>query len=781
MFTALAQPQFQGKNGRDFLWLADHNAVPRHPYLITGTLLGSQVVRVRALRDSQPDTARYALTVDGPDTLPYHSWTVIKGDEEWPEVADEAMTRTILEPYLQGFAFSPTHVRLSRPLASKESIYGLGERTGGMDKRGAAFPIWNIDPPQHHHPDTLTMYTSIPFYLGLHRSSGRAYGLFIDHTGRVEMDLGKTQTTEATMTVEGDSLTAYFFAGPSPADVLRQYSELTGRMPLPPLWALGHHQCRWSYKSAQELRTIATKLRAGYHPCDALWLDIDYMDGFRNFTWDPQRFPQPKQMLDDLHAQGLHLVTIIDPGTKIDNDYPVYQQGLAQDAFCRYANGQPFTGPVWPGACVFPDFSQSSVRQWWGNLYTDLLDTGVDAIWNDMNEPALTTFLSSTASSSSTELPPPPKTMNDDVLHQAGGDNKTGPDGPPVLHKFFHNAYGMEMARSTYEGLSRLRPSSRPFVLSRSGTAGIQRYAAKWTGDNTSRWEYILMAIPMCLNLSMSGVPFVGVDIGGFWEDTTGELLVRFAQLGALLPFCRNHSAMSTANQEPWAFGAPYESAYRTAIELRYRLLPYLYTLFAGASRHGAPIIRPLYYHYPQDEQACDIESAFLVGEHLLSAPIYREETTSRPVYLPGGTWFDYWTGATYPGGGESVIEAPLERWPLLVRDHSILPTSPLMQYTGERPTDPLTLTCYMATDGLASFTLYEDDGSSQAYISGEFALTDIHCRLAGDLATVEIEEHFTHFRPQRHEYELVIYAAGRTLQERIKAGQGKVTIHLRQ
>src|SRR5260370_1922479 len=284
----------------------------------------------------------------------------------------------------------------------------------------------------------------------------------------------------------------------------------------------------------------------------------------------------------------------------------------------------------------------------------------------------------------------------------------------------------MEMARATYEGLLRLRPNRRPFVLTRSGTAGVQRYAATWTGDNTSQWDYIFMAIPMCLNMGMGGVTFVGVDIGGFWSASNGELLVRFAQLAALLPLARKHKAQNQPDQDPWVFGERYESAYRTAIELRYRLMPYLYTLFHAAATSGAPIMRPLYYHYPQDEQACDIESEFLLGDSLLSAPIFEQGATSRSVYLPAGSWFDYWTGEEYPGAGWSEVPAPLERWPLLVRGNTIIPGGPLMHYTDQLPTDPLTFTCYMAEDGLANYTLYENDAATFAYLNRNFAQTSI-------------------------------------------------------
>jgi alpha-glucosidase len=758
--------------GREHIWNIDGQENQQNSGMLVGTLLGAEIVRVRFLRGTQFDEARYQLVDDAPGTLPYHSWIVTKGDEQWPDYLDDADARALLEPYLHEFSFSPTAIRLTRSLESEERIFGLGERTGDMNKRGQAFPFWNVDPHKGHDIHTITMYTSVPFYLGLHRDSARAYGVLLDHTGRIQADFGKTNASEITLTVEGDSLTVYYFAGPTPADVMRQYTELTGHMPLPARWTLGHHQCRWGYTSAEQVLQIAHELRERHHPTDAIWLDIDYMNGYRNFTWDPETFPHPEQMTRQLHEQGIHLVIIVDPGTKIDDSYFVYQQAMQNNYFCTYPDGTLFKGNVWPGACYFPDFSQEQVRAWWGNLYETFLDQGVDGIWNDMDEPALTNMM----------VPDEPEitktnTMDDNVLHRADGDDPIGPDGPPQLHKYFHNAYGMEMARSSYQGLSKLRPDSRPFVLTRSGTAGVQRYAAVWTGDNWSRYADILMAIPMCLNLSMSGIPFVGMDIGGFWETSNGELLVRFAQLGAFMPFCRNHNAINTQLQEPWAFGEPYESAYRKAIETRYQLMPYFYTLFHEASTTGAPIIRPLYYHYPQDELACDVQDAFLVGDALLSAPIYEEGVTSRQVYLPAGSWLDYWTGDEYPGDGWSEIPAPLDHWPLLIRGNSILPSGPLMQYANERPTDPLTFTCYMATDGLASYTLYEDDGTSQAYRNGAFAQTSVNCRVTADFITVEIEEQFNNYLPQREWYEIVIRVGSRVLRKRVKAGQGKVVV----
>jgi alpha-glucosidase len=772
MFNKITQFLYQDKIGNEHIWLGKSSSGTE--CLLAGALLGNEVIRMRALRGIRLDESRYQLADGGNGTLPYHSWIIAQGDEEWPAFLDENQAQATLEPYLHGFAFEPGALRLTRSLTSQERIYGLGERAGNMNKRGEAFPIWNIDPPHPHGPETVSMYTSVPFYLGLDLANGTTYGVLIDHTGRVDMDLGQNDRSEAAITIQGDNLVVYYLVGPAPDDVMRQYAQLTGHMPMPPRWAIGYHQSRWSYLSTEQVLQVAMRLRERNHPCDSIWLDIDYMNGYRIFTWNSQQFPDPARMINELHRRGLRLVTIIDPGTKFDEDYFFYQEGMEYDYFCRLENGELFSGNVWPGVCVFPDFSRTAVRNWFGNAHQDLLDLGVDGMWNDMNEPSLTNFLSGTNAPDIGE-----NTMSEDVLHGAGGHEVTGPDGPPTLHKFFHNAYGMEMARATYEGLLRLRPEKRPFVLTRSGTAGMQRYAALWTGDNSSLWEHIEMAIPMCLNLGMSGIPFVGADIGGFFETVNGELLVRYTQLGALMPFCRNHNTIGQPDQEPWAFGEPFESACRVAIEQRYRLMPYLYTLFYEAATSGAPIMRPLYYHYPRDEQACETENEFLLGDSLLSAPIYERGATARKVYLPAGSWFDYWNGNLYPGEGWSEISAPLERWPLLVRGNSIIPTGPLMQFTDQRPVDPLTFTCYMDGDNLAHYTLYEDDGSTLAYQSGNFAQISISCRVNEGVAMVEIEERFDKYHPQREWYEFVVFVGGKILRQRVKANQGLIRIHM--
>ena len=771
MFTSITAVSYQGTQGHEHLWTSTQEKLTLS---FTATTLGQSIVRIRCLRTTHVDTARYSLVDDATGTLPYHSWIVATGDEHWEHNnSDEKNTQAYLEAYLHDFSYSKDALRLTRSLAPQEYIYGLGEHTDKLNLRGRTFPLWTYDPPKGHDAHTVAMYAAIPFSLHIDAAMGTASGILIDHTGRIEMDLGHQDSGKFQATLQGDDFTVYFIAGPTPADVLHHYTELTGRMHLPPSWSLGLQQARWSYATEQQVRDVATKLRERNHPSDGVWLDIDYMRGYRPFTWNTEAFPDPPKMISDMSALGFHIVPVIDPGFKTDAAYAPYQEIIEHDYMCRLPNGEAFVGSAWPGDCVFPDFSRDEVRKWWGSLYQGFLKQGIAGSWNDMNEPSLTTMMQKHTTNVSGA------SFSNDILHRAGGEEPTGPDGPPTSHLFFHNAYGLQMARAAREAAQSLFPNARPFVLTRGATAGVQRYAAVWTGDNSSWWEHIRLGMVMCLNLSMSGVPIVGADIGGFWENCTGELLVRFAQMGALLPFCRNHNALHDREQEPWSFGEPFESAYRTAIEQRYRLLPYLYTLFQEAATTGEPIIRPLYYHFPQDEQvyATDVaETEFLVGPNLLTAPIYMEGALTRQVYLPVGIWTSYWDGQAYTGGQWHIVNAALDRWPVFVRAQSILPLGPVMQHVGQHATDPLTLSCYMSENGEVRYTLYEDDGSTLAYHNGVFAHTIITCSLNETQVRVNIEEHYDSYHPQREWYDVIVHTGSRDLHIRLKAGQGQVS-----
>jgi alpha-glucosidase len=569
-----------------------------------------------------------------------------------------------------------------------ERYFGCGERTSGLEKTGSFQIFWNVDPPAGHTAALNNLYTSIPFLLSLHE--GRAHGLLLDNTGRVEFDLAKADPDRARLRAADGDLVYYVFCGPEPRDVLDRYTALTGRTPMPPLWALGNQQSRWSYERADALRAVAAGFRERGIPCDVLHLDIDYMDGYRVFTWDRDRFPDPAGLIADLRAQGFRVVTIVDPGVKVDERYAVYAEGRARDLFCLTAAGDEYRNVVWPGMCAFPDFTNPAAREWWGEQHRALVDAGVAGVWCDMNEPAL--------------FVPHLATMPPDVVHLGGGR--------PRPHAEVHNAYGSLMAQAAREALARLRPDERPFVISRAGYAGLQRQALHWTGDNSSWWEHLWMGMPQLQNLGLSGIAWAGTDIGGFNGDCDGELLARWTEFGAFQPFCRNHSAMGTAQQEPWAFGEPYETVCRDMLRLRMRLLPYLYTLFEECHRTGAPILRPLLFEHPDDETTYAADDEFLVGSALLVAPVTRPGIEHRHVYLPAGTWCHWWTGARIDGPAHVLAHAPLGRPAVYARANTPIPLWPPLDFVGQRDPDPLTWLVYPVLGAPSgSGALYEDAG----------------------------------------------------------------------
>jgi alpha-glucosidase len=599
-----------------------------------------------------------------------------------------------------------------------ETYYGLGEKAGATLSRDTQqFVMWNTD--TYGYPRGLDpIYQSIGFYIALRqvksppapaaggdtftRRRGHAYGLFLDNTSRTYFDMGKTDPARVTFGAASGELNYYVFTGGrerSPGNILRDYTDLTGRAPLPPLWALGNQQSRWSYYPEARVREVARGFRESKIPADVIYLDIDYMDGFRVFTWNRQHFPDPSKMIADLRAEGFRTVVIIDPGIKVDPNYFAYKEGQAGGHFVRNADGSELHASVWPGVCAFPDFTDPQAREWFGSLYKKNLDEGVAGFWNDMNEPGV--FLSN-------ETPKP------DIYHHPMKtfplDAKHAGDGAAGTHARYHNVYGMQMARSTFEGLKKLRPDARPFVLTRAGYAGVQRYSAVWTGDNVASWDHLRLSIPMLLNMGVSGVPFVGSDVGGFSGNPSPELYARWLQAAALTPLLRSHSEAGSKPHEPYSFGEEFTKINRASVELRYRLLPYLYTLFREHAETGAPVMRPLWFEYPDDARTYTVEDEYLVGRDLLVAPVVRESATKRGVYFPGGgDWVDWWTGKTYEGGRDAEIEAPLDRLPLFVRAGAVIPTQPVVQHTGDLPKVPLTLLVVPGADGTSSF--YEDAG----------------------------------------------------------------------
>jgi alpha-glucosidase len=629
-------------------------------------------------------------------------------------------------------------VRLYKRRENGERYFGCGERTSGLEKTGSHQIFWNVDPPLGHTASFNNLYASIPFTLSL--ANGRAHGLFFDNTHRVEFDLALEDRRRAYYGADGGNLVYYVFCGPTPEEVLDGYTELTGRTPMPPLWSLGNQQCRYSYIDEDEVREVARGFRDRDIPCDVIYLDIHYMDGYRVFTWNEERFPDPERLTSDLREQGFRVVTIVDPGVKVDENYPVYVAGRERDLFCKTLDGEEYHNVVWPGMCAFPDFTNPETREWWGANHKALLDRGVAGIWCDMNEPSM--------------FVPRNSTMPGDVVHTGG------PGGEARYHTQIHNTYGSSMACAAREGLLKLRPGERPFVITRAGYAGLQRHALQWTGDNSSWWEHLWMGMPQLQNLGLSGVAWTGVDVGGFWGDTNGELLARFTEFGVFQPFCRNHTAIGTRRQEPWAFGEPYESVCRKMIKLRQRLIPYLYALFAECHESGAPILRPLLFGYPEDETTYTADDEFLLGDALLVAPVTRPGIEHRHVYLPRGTWFHYWTGERFDGPAHILARAPLGEPPLYVRANTAVSLGPEMAHTGERALDPLTLLLYPA-EGAGESALYDDAGDGFGYEDGEYARRTTSCKGSRGHVMVRISEREGSFAPEREELHLELRGFG--------------------
>ncbi len=619
------------------------------------------------------------------------------------------------------------------PLAARlvtdpaEHFYGFGERTGLLEKSGGRMTCWATDPGHMHGPDVDAMYIAIPFALALR--PGLAWGLFFHNTFRSEFDL--TQAGELALRADGGELDLYVMCGAKPADIVKEFSALVGRTPMPPLWSLGYHQSRWSYASEQEVRDLVAEFKRREIPLDAVHLDIDYMDGYRDFTWNRQNFPDPAGLLRDLKAQGVRVVPITDAGVKVDPEYSVYQSGQQIKAFVSTPQGEEVHGFVWPDESVWPDFSRADVRAWWGEQQQRLLADGAAGIWNDMNEPAV--FSKPFSQGGGGEVGTLP------LDAQQGGPDER------ATHAELHNLYGLGMARACFEGLERDLNGERPFALCRSGYAGIQRWTASWMGDNHSSWEHLEMALPQMLNIGLSGVPFVGVDIGGFSGNASPELFARWIEAGALFPFCRGHSCIGTIRQEPWAFGPQVEEISRKWLRLRYRLLPYLYSLFWNASQCGEPVLRPLLYHYPQDPQTAYLYDQFLLGEFILAAPVVRPGVRARSVYLPDGEWYAWDSGEALQGKRHILADAPLESIPVYVRGGAILPLGPEMSHSGEKPCDPLTLELY---PGDGEFTLYEDDGHSLAYRQGAYSLRKLRLERSTGLLRLSIAARQGNWQP---------------------------------
>jgi alpha-glucosidase len=638
---------------------------------------------------------------------------------------------TVVES-LQPYATLNDAFELRRRCRAEDAFYGLGEKSGRGNRKGRDFTLWNTDVLDPHTTLEFTAgrapddprsertsvefdpyYVSIPFIYHHAHPSGMLAGSFVDNGYRARYDF--TETDEYTIRFEGGQYTEYIFAGPQMSDVLEAYTWLTGRIAPPPLWSLAYHQCRWFDYTQDAVEEIGRRHRELAIPCDALWLDIEYMDGYRVFTWNTESFPDVDGMLARLAANGFRVITIVDPGVKYEPGYWVFDQALERDVLCRTEGGDVYIGQVWPGDTAFGDFVTEEGRAWWGELNAAHVQSGLAGIWNDMNEPATGNI--------------PPGRMRFDHGRAS--------------HERYHNQYALLMAMGTVSGLREAMPDLRTFVLSRAGFAGIQRYAANWMGDNLSRWDHLWLSIPMANGLGVSGQPFVGADIGGFAGHSNAELFLRWMQYGTLTPFCRNHSEIGNVDQYAWAWGDAVLDLVREAIELRYRLLPYIYAAFLQAAETGAPVQRPLVFDHQYDATVRDIDDEYLFGPDLLVAPVIEAGQTARQVYLPAGDWYDWHTDALVGGARFVLVDTPMERIPLYARGGAIIPMWPEAppSTAGYHPSViELHLFVPVAEGSYSSF-LHEDDGLtfSGGHLRTTFEVTrrgneiDVRASVEGD------------------------------------------------
>jgi alpha-glucosidase len=607
------------------------------------------------------------------------------------------------------------------------SLYGTGEIAGPLLRNGAVTETWAEQPYRSPPPSGLlpfeyddqfaNLYQAHPWVLAV-RADGSSFGVLADTTYRARIDLTdriefSAQMPFAVIVIEGES----------PQEVLTKLSELTGTIELPPLWALGYQQARWSYIPDTRVREIADEFRARSIPCDVLWVDIDYMDGFRIFTFDDATFPDPVGLNDYLHEHGFRSVWILDPGVKAEPGYFVYDEGLEGDHFIRRPDGELFVAGSWPGDSVWPDYTSPETRQWWQSYIPAFLDNGIDGLWIDLNEPSI--------------VAPLGNSFPDDLLHRGGGDL------PPGTHARYHNAYGLLMSQASHEAMKLARPDRRPFLLSRSSYIGGHRYAAMWTGDNSATWDHLYWSVTMTLNMGLSGQPFAGPDIGGFFRAPSPSLYAHWIGVGAFFPFSRTHTIQSSRDQEPWSFGAEVEAIARTAIERRYRMLPYLYTLFYEASLHGLPVWRPVFFADPADPLLRAEDHAFLLGANVLVEPILSEGDPHQHQ-TPAGIWREFTLV------GEDPSESP-ELPMLKIRGGAIIPLGRVVQSTTEALLEPLTLLVSLDAEGEAQGVLYEDAGEGYGYQSGDYLLTTYAAQHVDDTVEVRIaSEEGDRERPQR-------------------------------
>lgn len=595
-----------------------------------------------------------------------------------------------------GTSWNGEQVTTYKKLQEGERFIGLGEKTGPLDRRGQGYQNWNTD-AYAYGTGTDPLYSSIPFYLGIHHNL--QYGIFFDNTHKSFFNFGASNNRFSSFSADTGEMNYYFIYGNTVADIIREYTHLTGRMEMPPIWSIGYQQCRYSYYPDKEVLSLAKTFRDKDIPADVIVFDIHYMDQYKIFTWSKKDFSDPKGLIEHLREMGFEVVLMCDPGIKVESGYKAYEDGIKEDVFIKYPDGTNYSGQVWPGWCHFPDFTNPAARKWWKEQFTDYVNLGVKGFWNDMNEIATWG-----------NMLPENMEMNFEGLKSTIRRGR--------------NVYGFQMARSTYEGTKALLGGKRPFNLTRSSYSGIQRYSAVWTGDNVAYNEHMMLGVRMVSNMGLGGIAFAGYDVGGFVGDATTKLFARWVSLGAFSPFFRGHSMINSRDTEPWAYGEEVEQISRNYIKFRYQLLPYIYSLFHDASQTGLPVQRSLAIDYPHNYKVYDgqFQNQYLFGPYFLVAPVESDKAFVR-VYFPPGEWYSLYNGHKYGGNTEVILDCPIHKLPVFVKGGALIPMQPSKSHT-KQLSDTLILHVYNGEN--SSFTFYEDDGETFTYQQGQYAKREI-------------------------------------------------------
>lgn len=665
------------------------------------------VIRVRMSQDGQFDDLSYAVIANPISSVNYS----VKEESDQVVLSTDSVTLLIKKKPVRlqfltkdgkvinedepafGTSWIGEEATTYKKMQSDERFIGLGEKTGSLNRRGEGYTNWNTD--YFGYPSGADpIYLSTPFYMGLHHHL--QYGIFLDNTYKSHFNFGASNNRFSSFTAEDGEMNYYFIYHQSVAGIIQSYTWLTGRMELPPRWSLGLQQCRYSYYPDKEVLSIARTFRDKSIPADVIYLDIHYMDAYKIFTWHPFRFSNPKKMLSDLKAIGFHTVVIVDPGIKVEKGYASYEQGIKDSLFLKYPDKTFYTGMVWPGWCHFPDFTNPKTRMWWGNSFKGYVDDGIEGFWNDMNEPATW----------GQRFPD---------LVEFNFEGKKG------THRRGHNIYGLKMAQSTFEGTKKIMNGKRPFVLTRAGFSGVQRYSAVWTGDNVSSDDHMMSGVRLLNSMGLTGIPFVGMDVGGFTGGPSKELFARWISIGAFSPFFRIHAAIDTKEQEPWSFGERVEEINKNYIQLRYQLMPYIYSTFYESSQTGMPVSRSLAIHYTHDPLIYNYtyQHQYFFGSGIMVAPVESYKDFCK-VYLPTNDWYDLYTDKSYKGNEELIVESSIDRLPLFIKGGSIIPMQSVVQHLNEKPSDTLYVHIYKGSSP-TSFVYYEDDGNTYQYQNGSY------------------------------------------------------------